>query len=67
MIRISTDTAEFLSTILNGLTLDASAPDFEEAAYALIKARKELTATPTTDREPTPRKAPAKKASARKR
>lgn len=42
MIQISEDTAAFLLHVLAGVTLNAGAPDFEEAALAAIKARREL-------------------------
>lgn len=39
---MTSETARFLLQVLDGLTLNAGAPDFEATALALIQARKEL-------------------------
>lgn len=41
---MSPDTVTFLLGLLNQLTLGTGAPDFEETAMAVIKARRELSA-----------------------
>jgi hypothetical protein len=43
MIEISPETAEFLLGLVNKLTLEIGAPDFDEAVQAVLKARTELT------------------------
>lgn len=40
---MSPETVTFLLGLLNQITLNAGAPEFEENALAVIKARRELT------------------------
>lgn len=40
---MSPETVTFLLGLLNQLTLGTGAPDFEETAMSVIKARRELT------------------------
>jgi hypothetical protein len=40
--QISEETAKFLLGLVNGLTLQVGAPDFDEALAKLLKAREEL-------------------------
>lgn len=48
---MSPDTLTFLLGLLDRITLSAGAPDFEEQAHAVIKARRELSALVTPPAE----------------
>lgn len=43
-MEISEETAAFLLTVLGTVTLSVGAPDFEQTAEAMIRAKRELTA-----------------------
>lgn len=45
-VEISQETAAFLLSILNAQTLQVGAPDFKEAAHAIMRAAVELQGAP---------------------
>jgi hypothetical protein len=49
VIQISPDTAEFLLGLVNRLTLEVGAEDFDHAMEKVLKARRELQPATSTD------------------